>query len=73
MSKPLDLKKVQELVTRDRVHAFLHDLGIDPVDVAEVRMYPNRLILTRYQTNEDGTRRVDHLGPKTMETYFRID
>jgi hypothetical protein len=68
----IDLKKVQERVTRDRVNAFLTDLGIDPEDVAEVRMYPNRLILTRYQTNEDGTRRVDHLGPRTMETYFNI-
>jgi hypothetical protein len=73
VSNGLDLRKVQERITRERVHAFLADLGIDPVDVAEIRMYPNRLILTRYQTNEDGTRRVDHLGPKTMETYFHID
>lgn len=73
MSNGLDLRKVQERITRDRVTAFLTDLGIDPKDVAEVRLYPNRLILTRYQVDSDGSRVCDHLGPKVAETYFTID
>jgi hypothetical protein len=69
----INLQKIQERLTRDRMDAFLLDLGIEPNDVAEIRIYPGRLILTRYQTNEDGSRKVDHLGPRTMETYFHID
>ncbi len=69
----MDLRKTQELITRDVVVAFLDAVGIPPDDVAEIRIYPNRLILTRYVTNADGSRQVDHLGPKTAETYFNID
>ncbi|HVX91128.1 MAG TPA: hypothetical protein VHC20_05920 [Candidatus Paceibacterota bacterium] len=69
----MDLRKIQGLVTRERVTEFLESLGIDPVDVAEVRMYPNRLILTRYLNNPDGTRQLDSLGPRTAETYFTIN
>lgn len=69
----MDLRKTQELITRDVVTQFLEAVGIEPADVAEVRIYPNRLILTRYLTNPDGSRQLDHLGPKTAETYFNID
>lgn len=69
----MDLRKTQELVTRSLVTDFLSAMGIDPNDVAEIRIYPNRLILTRYLNNPDGSRMLDHLGPKTAETYFNID
>lgn len=73
MSNGLDLRKVQERITRERVTAFLSGLGLDPRDIAEIRLYPNRMILTRYLNNPDGSRMIDHLGPKVAETYFTID
>lgn len=73
MTALINFQKIQERLTRARMCAFLEDLGINPDDVAEIRIYPNRMILTRYVTTDSGQRVLDHLGPKTMETYFHID
>lgn len=64
--------KMQEKVTRERMTGFLAELGIDPKEVAEIRIYPDRLILTRYLFHEDGRMMLDHIGPRTAETYFHI-
>lgn len=73
MTALINFQKIQERLTRARMVAFLEELGIDPNEIAEIRIYPNRMILTRYVTNENGARVLDHLGPKTAETYFHID
>lgn len=68
----MDLNKVQKSMTRDAVVGFLESLGIDPRDVCELRIYPNRVILSRYINDDNGRRILDHLGPKTVESHFSV-
>lgn len=68
----MDLNKIQKAMTRDKVVGFLESLGIDPKEVCQVIVWPNRVILERYVVNENGARVLDHLGPKTVESHFTI-
>jgi hypothetical protein len=68
-----DFVKVQETLTRGYMKGFLDGLGIDPAEVCEIRIYPNRMVLVRYIIKEDGTLELDAVGPRTVETYFSIE
>lgn len=68
----MDLNRIQKAMKREAINGFLESLGIDVADVCEVMINPNRMIITRYLNNDDGTRQLDHLGPRTVESHFNI-
>lgn len=59
-------------MTRDAINGFLESLGMDPTEIVEVDINPNRVIVTRYIFDEHGKLLLDHLGPRTAESHFNI-
>lgn len=68
----MDLTKVQKAMTRERINGFLESLGMDPTEIVEVDINPNRVVVTRFIFDDNGKLLLDHLGPRTAESHFNI-
>lgn len=68
----MDLNKVQKSMTRERINAFIVDIGMDPDEVVAMEINPNRVVVTRFIYDENGKLMLDHLGPRTAESHFNI-
>jgi hypothetical protein len=66
------MSDVRQNLKRERINAFLKEVGINPNDVVSFECTAHEFRVTRYAINTDGSLQLDHLGPKLTETKFYI-